>query len=76
MFIIDKYTRRFLKRLGLSFAGDAERRAFFRETLPDDAEIAGYLHWLLLEHCIQCRRSTPLCPGCPFAHSCRKGDER
>ncbi len=76
MFIIDKYTRRFLKRLGLSFAGDAERRAFFRETLPDDAEIAGYLHWLLLEHCIQCCRSTPLCPGCPFAHSCRKGDER
>ena len=76
MFIIDKYTRRFLKRLGFSFAGDAERRAFFRETLPDDAEIAGYLHWLLLEHCIQRCRSTPLCQGCPFALSCRKGDER
>lgn len=76
MFIIDKYTRRFLKRLGFSFADDAERRAFFRETLPDDAEIAGHLHWLLLEHCIQRCRSTPLCQGCPFALSCRKGAER
>ena len=50
--------------------------SMMEEEIASYREIAGYLHWLLLEHCIQRCRSTPLCQGCPFALSCRKGDER
>ena len=55
---------------------EPETKLTFLEAEKRIKEIAGYLHWLLLEHCIQRCRSTPLCQGCPFALSCRKGDER
>lgn len=54
-FIIDAYTRRFLQRLGYSFADDTEIKNFFELGLPKNAEIYGYFHWLILDHCIAFR---------------------
>lgn len=51
-FIIDTYTRRFLLRLGYEFADDTAIKNFFEAGLPKEAQLYGWYHWLLLEHCI------------------------
>ena len=65
-FIIDAYTRRFLKRLGYSFKNDAQIRTFFEQELPDDYRIYGWYHWLILDHGIKKCKKTPVCDGCCF----------
>jgi endonuclease-3 related protein len=65
-FIIDAYTRRLLKRLGYHFEADAEIRSFFEDGLPEDYEIYGWLHWLILDHSIQHCKRNPECDGCEF----------
>ena len=69
--IIDAYTRRFMRRLGYDFPSDDGIRTFFRNGLPDDVHILGYLHWLLLEHSINSCRKKPECNGCPFLSVCQ-----
>ena len=64
--IIDAYTRRFLQRLGFHFADDDAIRAFFTAGLPEDAEIDGHLHWLILDHGLQRCGKAPRCEGCLF----------
>lgn len=71
-FIIDRYTRVLLSRLGCSFRSESEVRAFFEDGLENDAAIYGYLHWLILDHCITRCRKKPECGGCPLSALCRK----
>ena len=70
-FIIDTYTRRFLKRMGYGFANDAKRRIFLEEGVSKNAVFYGHYHWLFLDHGkIHCKKQ-PLCSGCPF-DSCQR----
>ena len=66
-FIIDAYTRRFMKRLGFCFETDRALRRFFEDNLPRDAFLYGYFHWLILEHSINHCRKIPDCTDCIFA---------
>ena len=60
-FIVDAYTRRLLQRLGYRFPDDGAIRGFFAQGLPRDAEVCGYLHWLILDHGIQhCKKAPEL----------------
>lgn len=72
-FIIDAYTRRFLLRLGYEFADDTAIKNFFEAGLPKEAQLYGWYHWLLLEHCISvCKKSTK-CDKCKFKAHCELG---
>ena len=73
-FIVDAYTRRFLRRLGYVFSGDDAIRSFFEAGLPQDYKIYGWTHWLILDHGIQHCKKTPACEGCPFRDD--RGDGR
>lgn len=72
-FIIDAYTRRLLKRLGLDLETDWGIRHYFESALPRDHQLYGSLHWLILEHCIQRCRTRPDCPDCPLRKVCCYG---
>jgi endonuclease-3 related protein len=69
-FIIDAYTRRFLLRLGFSFPDDAAIKDFFEKELTPDAQLYGWYHWLIIDHCITRCRKKPTCEGCPFYCCC------
>ncbi len=69
-FVIDAYTRRFLERLGFSFASDNEIRAFFESGIESDYQLYGWYHWLILKHGIQHCRKTPSCKSCVFVDFC------
>lgn len=71
-FIIDSYTRRLLLRLGYNFYNDAAIRQFFETDLPRDAQLYGWYHWLILEHCISFCRKSPKCDICPFREKCKQ----
>ena len=70
-FIVDAYTGRLLSRLGYRLGNTAAIRAFIRETMPPDAALYGYFHWLILEHCISVCRKIPLCGKCPLSGLCK-----
>ncbi|MCM1135843.1 MAG: endonuclease [Clostridium sp.] len=72
-FVIDAYTRRFLSRLGYEFADDTSLKNFFEAELPRDAQIYGWYHWLILEHCIGFCKKEPKCGKCKFRPYCRLG---
>ncbi len=69
-FIIDAYTRRLLTRLGHDFLDDDAIRQFFETGLPQDAQLYGRFHWLILDHCISVCRKRPKCQRCPFQAVC------
>lgn len=71
-FIIDAYTRRFLARMGHSFADDDAIRHFFQTSLPEDTEIYGWYHWLILDHCITVCRKSPKCEKCLIKTDCMR----
>ena len=73
-FIIDAYTRRFMKRIGYDFPSDKALRRFFEDCLPRDAYLYGYFHWLILEHSIQRCRKKPDCSSCGLVRLCRYSD--
>jgi len=70
-FIIDAYTRRFLLRLGYEFADDTAIKNFFEAGLPKEAQLYGWYHWPLLEHCISVCKKSPKCDKCKFKEQCR-----
>ncbi|MCR5735141.1 MAG: endonuclease [Lachnospiraceae bacterium] len=70
-FIVDAYTRRFLKRLGYMFDNDGQIRSFFEDDLSKDYRLYGHLHWLILDHGIQRCQKRPKCNGCVF-DGCRE----
>lgn len=71
-FVIDAYTRRFLKRLGFRFDSDDEIRSFFEYGLERNYQFYGWYHWLILEHGIKHCRKVPSCEKCFFDDLCGK----
>ncbi|WP_400260156.1 endonuclease III domain-containing protein [Candidatus Methanomassiliicoccus intestinalis] len=71
-FIIDAYTRRFLLRFGYDFSDDHELKQFFERDLPEDAQLYGWYHWLILEHCISICKKTPKCDLCFLRKDCQQ----
>jgi endonuclease III related protein len=71
-FIVDAYTTRIVRRLGL-VAEDGTRhdvRALFMSALPPDAAAMREMHALLVTHAKAHCRATPRCVGCPLAPRC------
>jgi endonuclease-3 related protein len=71
-FIVDAYTTRIVRRLGL-VADDGTRRdvcALFTDILPPDAAVMREMHALLVTHAKAHCRAVPLCIGCPLAPRC------
>ncbi len=55
----------------LKLVARALLRSFFEGGLPEDYEIYGWMHWLILDHCIQRCKKKPDCEGCQF-HECKE----
>ncbi|HEY7909517.1 MAG TPA: hypothetical protein VIC60_11615 [Thermomicrobiales bacterium] len=71
-FIIDAYTTRIVRRLGL-VAEEGTRhdvRALFVDALPPDDAVMREMHALLVTHAKAHCRAVPLCVGCPLAPRC------
>lgn len=69
-FIVDAYTRRLLSRLGHTFPDNVSVKNYFEAGLPENPQIYGYFHWLILEHCISVCRKIPQCDYCCFKFNC------
>ncbi len=65
-FVSDFYTARFLERYGIiNGAGYDEIRGYFMENLPRDVYIYNEFHALIVHHCKNVCRTSPLCGECP-----------
>ncbi len=71
-FIVDAYTTRIVRRLGLVAEGETRHdiRRLFTDALPHDAGIMRAMHALLVTHARTHCRAMPLCTGCPLADLC------
>lgn len=71
-FIVDAYTTRIIRRLGLMTEGSIRHdvRQLFIEALPHDAVVLREMHALLVTHARAHCRAMPLCIGCPLADCC------
>ena len=74
-FVIDSYTRRILKRLGLAPARETyqEYQALFHRGLPVDPPLYNEYHALLDRHAKETCRKQPLCGGCCLRDLCPTG---
>ncbi len=73
-FVIDAYTRRFAERFGagrgLSYDG---WKRLFEAALPPDVKVYNEYHALVVRLAKDfCRKSGPLCGGCPLNKVCGK----
>jgi endonuclease-3 related protein len=73
-FVIDAYTRRIGERLGLGrMAGYEDWKALFELALPREVPVYNEYHALLVKLGKDfCRKSKPLCAGCPLKSICKK----
>ncbi len=71
-FIVDAYTTRIVRRLGLVAEGSTrhEVRRLFTGALPHDAAPMREMHALLVTHATAHCLATPRCIGCPLADRC------
>ncbi|MEN3027981.1 MAG: endonuclease III domain-containing protein [Aquificaceae bacterium] len=69
-FVIDKHTRRFMKRFAGVEGSYGELKKFFEANLPPDVELYKEFHALLDEQGKRFCRSTPLCGECPLKTFC------
>ena len=71
-FVVDAYTRRILKRLGLAPRRESyqDYQALFHRDLPQDAVLYNEYHALLDRHAKETCKKTPLCGGCCLAEVC------
>ena len=72
VFVIDAYTRRIMRRLGLGPKGDsyAAFQALFMDNLPHDEQMFNDYHALLVRHGKTVCRRAPLCAGCCLSTMC------
>ncbi len=72
-FVVDKYTKRLLFRLGLL---KSENEKYFNvkqlmeKNLPPDIEVYKEFHALIVEHGKRYCRKNPLCDDCPLKDKC------
>lgn len=71
-FVIDAYTRRILRRLGLGPRGEsyAHYQALFMDNLPADAPLFNEYHGLLVRHGKEVCRKVPRCADCCLRNGC------
>lgn len=71
-FVIDAYTRRIGERLGVGRGADYDRwQKIFEDGLPPRADIYNEYHALLVRLGKDfCRKTLPLCGGCPVRRQC------
>lgn len=72
VFVIDAYTRRILRRIGLAPGADGYRayQDFFMDNLPADAELFNEYHALLVRLGKEACRQRPVCRGCCLSDIC------
>lgn len=83
-FVIDAYTQRLLSRLplgmrmlgvgtfGVGTFGYDEAKALFERHLPPETALYNRYHALIVRHAQHhCRKTKPLCGGCPLESICR-----
>ena len=77
-FVIDSYTRRIMKRLGLEPSNEkySSYQAIFHGNLPSDAEMFNEYHALLDQHAKAVCRKEPQCASCCLRDLCPTGAER
>ena len=61
----------FLLRLGYEFSDDTAIKNFFETGLKKDAQLCGWYHWLILDHCISVCKKSPNCDKCKFREQCK-----
>ncbi len=72
-FVVDAYTRRILRRLGVIAGSEtyAQLRSMLMEALPSDAGMYNEYHALLVRHGKErCLSRNPRCDGCGLRDSC------
>jgi endonuclease-3 related protein len=77
VFVIDAYTVRLFRRLGLGPEGnryDTWQR-WFQERLPEDRELYRRYHAAIVLHCKETCRARPRCAGCCLLEVCATGRE-
>ena len=76
-FVIDSYTRRIVKRLGVLVQekgdGYGAFQALFHDNLPHDAPLFNEYHALLDRHAKEACAKTPRCEGCCLKDICATG---
>ena len=76
VYVIEKYTRSLVDRLGLAPGEDrySAYQALFMERLEPDAEMYGEYHALIVRHAKEvCRKTAPICNGCVLQEVCPTG---
>jgi endonuclease-3 related protein len=70
-FVVDAYTFRSFKRLGMDFKGSYKRaQDFFENTLVEDLKLYRNYHALIVELGKNYCRTSPLCSQCPLKSRC------
>jgi endonuclease-3 related protein len=74
VFVIDSYTRRLLKRLGLAQGSESYEtlRQGFEKALPRDVALYKQYHALIVEHAKVACRKAPLCGKCCLSAACAR----
>ena len=74
-FVIDAYTRRLFKRLGIvpESEGYSAYQRMFSDSLPRNTALFGEYHALIVEHCKVACRTKPVCEGCCLLSVCPTG---
>ena len=72
VFVIDAYTRRIVRRLGLGVEGNSYEsfQALFTENLPHDEALFNEYHALLVHHGKSACRRAPICSECCLSPQC------
>jgi endonuclease-3 related protein len=73
VFVVDAYTKRFLRNHGL-YEGDDDYhdvQKFFMDNLPEDRYIFNEFHALIIRLCQQYCKKNPDCSPCPLAREGR-----
>ena len=72
VFVIDAYTRRIVRRLGLGVEGSsyASFQSLFMENLPHGEALFNEYHALFVRHGKETCRRSPLCSGCCLGTEC------
>ncbi len=74
VFVVDAYTIRIGRRIGLFATGDYGRiQRFFERRIPPDVEGYREYHALLVAHATSLCRPTPRCEACPVQSLCDVG---
>ena len=77
-FVIDAYTLRLFGRLGITPQSEtySAYQRMFSDSLPPDAALFAEYHALIVQHCKEACRTTPVCEGCCLRDICPTGRTR